>query len=53
MKRIFKEHGAISDMAHHFGLTPATIRKHLRGQVCTVRTRDIMEYARTHFTFNE
>lgn len=52
MKRIFKEQGAIVEMARHFHLSEQTVRRHLRDQVRTTRTREILDYANTHYTYN-
>lgn len=52
MKRIFKEQGAVVEIARHFGLSVQTVRRHLRGQVRTTRTREILDYANTHFSYN-
>jgi len=49
-KRMIREKGAMKELAGLFGLTPESIRRHLRGEVRTVQTRAIVEYAREHYS---
>lgn len=37
-------------MAELFGLSPESIRKHLRGQVHTTQTKAILDHAHQHYT---
>lgn len=49
-KQTVKQKGAIKQMAGHFDCSRTTIRRHLRGEVNTCKTAEILEYCRQHYT---